>query len=74
MCCKRFACAAACANLEIWRDEDVTGRIAALSQKLGTVLEGLSQRPDVTNPRQCGTMIAFDVAADADAGYLADLM
>ncbi|APE29330.1 adenosylmethionine--8-amino-7-oxononanoate transaminase [Aurantiacibacter gangjinensis] len=67
-----IACAAACANLAIWREEDVPGRIVSLSAKLGSLLESLSTRDDVTNPRQCGTMIAFDVAVP-DQGYLAEI-
>ncbi|MGB3796874.1 MAG: adenosylmethionine--8-amino-7-oxononanoate transaminase [Alteraurantiacibacter sp.] len=67
------ACAAAVANLAIWRDEPVPERIAALSARLGAVLETVSQRPEVINPRQCGTMIAFDVDTGGDSGYLADI-
>ena len=65
-------CAAANANLAIWREEPVLDRIAALSTRLGDMLARLSQRPDVTNPRQCGTMVAFDVAV-TDEGYLAEI-
>ncbi|WAT16701.1 adenosylmethionine--8-amino-7-oxononanoate transaminase [Aurantiacibacter sp. MUD11] len=68
-----IACAAANANLAIWQDEDVRGRIDALSRRLGKVLDRLAQRDVVTNPRQCGTMIAFDVDTGGDAGYLADI-
>ena len=65
-------CAAANANLAIWREEPVLDRIAALSTRLGDMLARLSQRPDVTNARQCGTMVAFDVAV-TDEGYLAEI-
>ena len=68
-----IACAAANANLAIWREEPVLDRIAALSRRLGEKLAELTQRPQVINPRQCGTMIAFDVDVGDDAGYLADI-
>ena len=67
------ACAAAVANLAIWREEPVLDRIGTLSQRLGVVLENLSQRREVTRPRQCGTMIAFDIDTGGDEGYLADI-
>ncbi len=67
------ACAAAVANLQIWREEPVRERIATLSRRLGEKLEALAQHPQVSNPRQCGTMIAFDVDAGGDAGYLAEI-
>mgnify|MGYP001996425122 CR=1 FL=1 len=68
-----IACAAAVANVRIWQEEPVLERVAVLSDTLGAVLAKLARRPDVTNPRQCGTMIAFDVAVGDDAGYLAEI-
>lgn len=67
-----IACAAANANLAVWREEPVLERIVKLANRLAAMLERLGKRNDVTNPRQCGTMIAFDVAA-ADQGYLAEI-
>lgn len=67
-----IACAAAVANLAIWREEDVLGRIAALAQGLATRLERLSHHTAFANPRQLGTVAAIDLTA-ADAGYLSDL-
>ena len=67
-----ISCAAANANLAVWREEPVLDRVATLSQRLGAMLARLADRPDVTSPRQCGTMIAFDVAV-ADEGYLAGI-
>ncbi len=68
-----IACAAAVANLAIWREEPVLDRIATLSARLGDKLDALSQHNQVINARQCGTMIAFDVEVGDDAGYLADI-
>lgn len=68
-----LACAAAVANLAIWRNEPVLERVATLSRRLGDKLAALSRRDDVVNPRQCGTMIAFDVDVGEDAGYLAEI-
>ena len=67
-----IACAAANANLALWREEDVHGRIGALSQRLEGVLHRLERRADVVNARQCGTMIAFDIPC-GEGGYLTDI-
>ena len=68
-----IACAAAVANVQIWQEEPVLERVATLADRLGAVLAKLSARPDVVNPRQCGTMIAFDVDVGDDTGYLAEI-
>jgi len=67
-----IACAAALANLDVWRDEPVTERIASLIDRQS---EGLAQwaRAGLLNPRQCGTIIAADFPASGEAGYLADI-
>lgn len=66
------ACAAAAANLAIWREEDVLGRIAALSAGLAQRLGDLARHPAYANPRQLGTIAAIDLTTP-DAGYLSDL-
>ena len=68
-----IACAAAVANVQIWQEEPVLERVTTLADRLGAVLENLSARPGVVNPRQCGTMIAFNVDVGDDAGYLAEI-
>jgi adenosylmethionine-8-amino-7-oxononanoate aminotransferase len=65
-------CAAALANLDVWRDEPVLERIATLAGRQTEGLARLATVPGLINPRQCGTMIALDLAS-ADAGYLADV-
>lgn len=67
-----IACAAAAANLAIWREEDVLGRIAALSHGMAQRLSALAGRPAFENPRQLGAIAAIDLVT-ADAGYLSDL-
>jgi adenosylmethionine-8-amino-7-oxononanoate aminotransferase len=67
-----IACAAAAANLAIWREEDVLGRIATLADGIATRLGTLAAHPAFANPRQLGTIAAIDLIA-ADAGYLSDL-
>jgi adenosylmethionine-8-amino-7-oxononanoate aminotransferase len=67
-----IACASACANLEVWRDEPVRERIAALAQRQE---EGLARfRGDVRfeNVRRLGTITALDLKVP-DAGYLANV-
>jgi adenosylmethionine-8-amino-7-oxononanoate aminotransferase len=60
------------ANLDIWRDEPVLDRIAALVERQAEGLAMLTPIRGIKNPRQCGTMIAVDLDV-GDAGYLADV-
>ncbi len=55
-----IACAAALANLDIWQGEPVLERIGALALRQAEGLAMLAAVPGLTNPRQCGTMIAVD--------------
>jgi adenosylmethionine-8-amino-7-oxononanoate aminotransferase len=64
-----IACAAARANLEIWRDEPVLERIAALGAMQQEMLSGLK---GVLNPRRIGTIAAFEIGR-ADSDYLDDM-
>ena len=67
-----IACAAANANLEIWRDEPVQQRIDALADAQAAHLSLLSHDPRVANPRRLGTIAALDIVVE-DAGYLSNL-
>jgi adenosylmethionine-8-amino-7-oxononanoate aminotransferase len=62
-----IACAAAVANLEIWRDEPVLERIADLGARQQARLDALS---GVTGKRRIGTIAAMEVPV-GDGGYLA---
>ncbi|MFM6852951.1 MAG: aminotransferase class III-fold pyridoxal phosphate-dependent enzyme, partial [Sphingopyxis sp.] len=65
-----IACAAANANLAIWRDEPVLDRITTLAQRQAHGLARLANVPGLVNPRQMGTIIAIDVQVRDGAGYL----
>ncbi|MGD9665450.1 MAG: aminotransferase class III-fold pyridoxal phosphate-dependent enzyme, partial [Novosphingobium sp.] len=67
-----LACAAANANLAIWRDEPVQQRIDTLAAQQGEHLAGLAKLSGVSNARQCGTIIALEAGGD-DAAYLSDV-
>ncbi|MBJ7441701.1 MAG: adenosylmethionine--8-amino-7-oxononanoate transaminase [Sphingopyxis sp.] len=67
-----IACAAANANLAIWRDEPVQQRIDALADAQAAHLSLLSHDLRVANPRRLGTITALDIAAP-DTGYLSNL-
>lgn len=66
-----IACAAANANIDIWRDEPVLQRIATLGEWQAERLNRLAALPLVHSPRRSGTITAFDVG-EAN-GYLSDL-
>jgi adenosylmethionine-8-amino-7-oxononanoate aminotransferase len=66
-----IACAAAAANLAIWREEPVLERVAALADMQARLLDRLARHPAVRNPRQIGTITACELGSGA-AGYLSD--
>ncbi len=68
-----IACAAACENLAIWRDEPVQDRIATLAERQSAMLGRLAQLPGAINARQAGTIIAFDIEVQDGSGYLSDI-
>ncbi len=65
-----IACAAANANLAIWREEPVAERIAALGERQAVRLAALARHPRVSGARRLGTIAAFEL--DGDEGYLSD--
>jgi adenosylmethionine-8-amino-7-oxononanoate aminotransferase len=67
-----IACAAAAANLAIWRDEDVLGRVHAVGAMMDGHLAGLAALPAFENPRRIGAVAAIDIKV-GDAGYLSDI-
>jgi adenosylmethionine---8-amino-7-oxononanoate aminotransferase len=67
-----IACAAAAANLEVWRTEPVLERILALSQQQALCLNEFEPDVRFTNLRQIGTIAAFELAG-VRPGYLADV-
>ncbi|BAV52524.1 adenosylmethionine-8-amino-7-oxononanoateaminotransferase (plasmid) [Mesorhizobium loti] len=67
-----IACGAALANVEIWRDEPVAERIAALSAMQAAGLRRFGDNPRFTDSRVTGTIAALDLRTSS-AGYLADI-
>src|SRR5678815_5046442 len=66
-----IACAAARANLEIWRDEPVRDRIAALAGLQEERLARFAGDARFENARRLGIIAALDLKV-ADPGYLAN--
>jgi adenosylmethionine-8-amino-7-oxononanoate aminotransferase len=64
-----IACAAAVANLDIWRDEPVLDRIRTLGDRQRARMAALR---DVRNPRVFGTIAACEIGA-GDGDYLATI-
>lgn len=67
-----IACAAAAANLAIWREEPVRDRVAALSAIQADWIDRAMRWPGVANARRCGTITAFELE-DRRPGYLSAL-
>ncbi|MBT0669873.1 adenosylmethionine--8-amino-7-oxononanoate transaminase [Novosphingobium profundi] len=68
-----LACAAAAANLAIWREEPVRERITALAARQAEWLDKLGQVYHFDNPRSLGTIAALDLKSGEATGYLNDL-
>ncbi len=66
-----IACAAANANLAIWREEPVLTRVAALAQRQATRMAQLAARPGLSGARTLGTIAAIEIAGES--GYLSNL-
>jgi adenosylmethionine-8-amino-7-oxononanoate aminotransferase len=67
-----IACAAANANLAIWREEPVLARIADLGIRQCQRLDALAGRPAVSNPRSIGTITALELGG-TEGSYLSQL-
>src|ERR1700748_2931113 len=65
-----IACAAANANLAIWREEPVVERIADLAARQAQRLASIAKLPKVRNARALGTITALDLVDERGAGYL----
>lgn len=67
-----IACAAAVANIGVWRDEPVRERVAALSAAQAAGITRFAGDPRFQNARAMGTIAAVDIVTP-DAGYLAEI-
>jgi adenosylmethionine-8-amino-7-oxononanoate aminotransferase len=67
-----IACAAALASLEIWDEEPVFERIAAIAAVHDRRLPGFHGHPHVAEVRQSGTIAALEIAVP-EGGYLASV-
>ena len=67
-----IACAAALANLEIWRSEPVVERIAGVAAMQDERMRRFDGDPRFENLRRTGTIAALDLKV-GDQGYLADI-
>lgn len=67
-----IACAAANASLQVFADEPVFERIAAIEKVHATRLPAFASHPNVADTRQIGTVAAIELEVP-DAGYLSSL-
>jgi len=62
-----LGCAAALASLEIFREERTLERNRALVERMGARARPLTDHPHVAEVRQCGMIVAIELAADKAA-------
>tara|TARA_R110000772_G_scaffold22586_16_gene61045 strand:+ start:510 stop:1769 length:1260 start_codon:yes stop_codon:yes gene_type:complete len=67
-----IACAAANANLQIWRDEPVQQRIDHIIERHEGFARQLHRHPNISAIRQCGTILTFEID-DASGDYMSAL-
>ncbi|MGJ5181685.1 adenosylmethionine--8-amino-7-oxononanoate transaminase [Bradyrhizobium oligotrophicum] len=67
-----IACAAAAANLELWRRPETRSRIAAVAESQARCLARFRYDERFSDIRRCGTITALDLHAD-EPGYLAEV-
>lgn len=67
-----IACAAANANIEIWKKPQTHANLAGLCERQSEHLAKIAQEPNVNNARQIGTVTAFELA-DSKGTYLSEL-
>jgi len=67
-----IACAAARANLELWRQPETRARIVALAASQQRCLDRFRHDERFSDLRRCGTITALDLHAD-EPGYLAEV-
>ena len=67
-----ICCAAALANIGVWRDEPVMERVQSLVQLQTKAMERFKADPRFSGVRQCGTITALDLRGP-ETGYLASL-
>jgi adenosylmethionine-8-amino-7-oxononanoate aminotransferase len=68
-----IACAAANANLAIWREEPVLARVAELAAGQQARLRALAGHRNIRDARSLGTITAVELVDPAGGGYLSTL-
>jgi len=66
------SCAAALANLAIWRDEPVQERIDHITARHREFAQSISEADNVSGVRQCGTILALELQ-DSSGDYMSQL-
>ncbi|MET0181027.1 MAG: adenosylmethionine--8-amino-7-oxononanoate transaminase [Novosphingobium sp.] len=59
-----IACAAANANLAVWREEPVAARVATLGERQRSRLAALAAAAPIAHPRALGTIAAFKIGGE----------
>jgi adenosylmethionine-8-amino-7-oxononanoate aminotransferase len=67
-----LACAAACASIDLWKENNVVECIKTLHDHQAALLPRLAARKDVENVRHIGIIMALDVC-NVRKGYLSDV-
>ena len=64
-----LACTAALASMDLLLSDETQENIRRIADRHRAFSLQLTKHPNATNVRQCGTLLAFDLSADGQAGY-----
>lgn len=64
-----LACAAACASLEVWEQENTMQRVKSIETLQNNFAHELKQKSNIENVRTLGTILAFEVKTNEQKGY-----
>lgn len=68
-----MACAVACASLDLFERAETSKSIASIEKWGREFIQSLSSIPVVSNPRQAGTIVAFEIETGEENSYFSDI-
>jgi adenosylmethionine---8-amino-7-oxononanoate aminotransferase len=67
-----LSCAAAVASIKLWKEDNVEAKVNTLCEWQKNHLAAIANDPLISNPRQCGTITAFEIC-HKDKNYLSSV-
>lgn len=68
-----MACAVACASLDLFEQLETIEQMASIEKWGSEFVQSLKSISGVVNPRQAGTIVAFELETDEENGYFSEI-